>query len=104
MKFGQKIKACHGRGLVNWDTDLAASQTSLYSEWRGKYLDYDALKRVLKERTENGPWTDEDEQHFTDLLEGELEKIHAFQREKVFQSTPTQASMPVFDSLIVQGI
>ncbi|KAG6841434.1 hypothetical protein C0991_011104 [Blastosporella zonata] len=64
MKFGTKIK------------------TSLYNEWRPFYLDYTQLKRVLKDRTSGGGWTEKDEQHFKDMLEKELDKIHDFQKAK----------------------
>ncbi|KDQ14895.1 hypothetical protein BOTBODRAFT_32261 [Botryobasidium botryosum FD-172 SS1] len=65
MKFGRKIKS------------------SLYAEWRGNYLDYDALKKELKFRTEAGrSWREQDEQEFKDMLVAELEKIHAFQKTK----------------------
>ncbi|KAF8340303.1 SPX-domain-containing protein [Cantharellus anzutake] len=64
MKFGRKIKS------------------SAYAEWKVKYINYDALKQMLKEKTQSGPWTDGDEAEFTHALELELEKIHVFQREK----------------------
>ncbi|KAG6910837.1 hypothetical protein DXG01_007152 [Tephrocybe rancida] len=64
MKFGTKIK------------------TSLYNEWRPYYLDYTQLKRMLKDRTSDGLWTEKDEQQFKDLLEKELDKIHDFQKDK----------------------
>ncbi|EIN09987.1 SPX-domain-containing protein [Punctularia strigosozonata HHB-11173 SS5] len=64
MKFGRKIKA------------------DLYAEWRPFYLDYNLLKRELKDRTTEHGWTEDDEREFTAMLERELDKIHDFQKEK----------------------
>ncbi|PPQ68637.1 hypothetical protein CVT26_002921 [Gymnopilus dilepis] len=65
MKFGQKIS------------------TDLYREWQPFYIDYNALKRELKNRI-NSPtgWTEKDEQDFKDMLVKELDKIHDFQKTK----------------------
>jgi len=67
MKFGQKIS------------------TDLYNEWRPYYLNYNGLKRVLKERTTGRSWTDRDKHDFTILLERELDKIHDFQKSKTLE-------------------
>ncbi|KAJ7096530.1 VTC domain-containing protein [Mycena belliarum] len=64
MKFGRKIS------------------TDLYNEWRPFYLDYNLLKRELKDRTTGRGWNANDEQEFTVLLEKELDKIHDFQKAK----------------------
>ncbi|THH29918.1 hypothetical protein EUX98_g4267 [Antrodiella citrinella] len=64
MKFGQKITH------------------DLYNEWRPYYIDYNLLKRELKDRTTARGWSDKDEKQFTALLEKELDKIHDFQRAK----------------------
>ncbi|KAJ3876710.1 VTC domain-containing protein [Lentinula edodes] len=64
MKFGRKIS------------------TDLYNEWRPFYLDYNSLKRELKDRTTSHSWDDKDEREFTERLEAELDKIHNFQRAK----------------------
>ncbi|KAH9995669.1 SPX-domain-containing protein [Russula compacta] len=64
MKFGRKIS------------------NDLYSEWRPFYIDYNLLKRELKARTTSHNWNAADEQEFTNLLEGELDKIHDFQKAK----------------------
>ncbi|KAJ7455230.1 VTC domain-containing protein [Mycena galericulata] len=64
MKFGRKIS------------------TDLYNEWRPFYLDYNLLKRELKNRTTGRGWAATDEKDFTDLLERELDKIHDFQKAK----------------------
>ncbi|KAI0303588.1 SPX-domain-containing protein [Multifurca ochricompacta] len=64
MKFGRKIS------------------TDLYSEWRPFYIDYNLLKRELKARTTSHNWNAADEQEFTNMLEGELDKIHDFQKMK----------------------
>ncbi|KAK0556941.1 vacuolar transporter chaperone [Tilletia horrida] len=65
MKFGQTIKS------------------SLYSEWSEKYIRYSDLKKFIKGRTERGGWTDQDEDDFLQELSKELEKVYAFQKEKV---------------------
>ncbi|KAJ7126776.1 VTC domain-containing protein [Mycena epipterygia] len=64
MKFGRKIS------------------TDLYNEWRPFYLDYNLLKRELKNRTTERGWNATDEKEFTLLLEKELDKIHDFQKAK----------------------
>ncbi|KAF8271216.1 VTC domain-containing protein [Lactarius quietus] len=65
MKFGRKISH------------------DLYNEWRPFYIDYNLLKRELKARTtSNGGWDAADEREFTNMLEGELDKIHDFQKTK----------------------
>ncbi|CCA78073.1 probable VTC4-Vacuolar Transporter Chaperone [Serendipita indica DSM 11827] len=65
MKFGRKIK------------------TDVYNEWREHYIDYAKLKKYLKEGNSRGTWTQDREQGFIQLLEGELEKIQSFQASKV---------------------
>ncbi|KAJ7707439.1 VTC domain-containing protein [Mycena rosella] len=64
MKFGRKIS------------------TDLYNEWRPFYLEYNHLKRELKDRTTGREWNAKDEKEFTALLEKELDKIHDFQKAK----------------------
>ncbi|KAI0288826.1 SPX-domain-containing protein [Russula brevipes] len=64
MKFGRKIS------------------NDLYTEWRPFYIDYNLLKRELKARTTSHNWDATDEEEFTNLLEGELDKIHDFQKAK----------------------
>jgi len=54
---------------------------SLYTEWKFYYLDYDGLKRYLKEKTAMG-YTEDDEAFFVELLEKELEKVYAFKNIK----------------------
>ncbi|KAG8817136.1 vacuolar transporter chaperone [Serendipita sp. 399] len=65
MKFGRKIS------------------TSLYTEWKDHYLDYTRLKKYIKQGNRRGTWSQETEQGFVELLEGELEKIQSFQASKV---------------------
>ncbi|KAH9856656.1 SPX-domain-containing protein [Lenzites betulinus] len=67
MKFGRKIS------------------NDLYNEWRPFYIDYNLLKRELKARTTSRSWTDQDEREFTRMLEGELDKIHNFQKTKTYE-------------------
>ncbi|KAG8921063.1 vacuolar transporter chaperone [Tulasnella sp. 418] len=65
MKFGRTIK------------------NDLYAAWQAYYIDYSGLKKVLKAKTEAGPWTNKDEEEFKTLLERELDKIYEFQGAKV---------------------
>jgi len=58
-------------------------QTDIYSEWRDYYLNYNQLKKVLKEGTLYSNWNAQREKQFLDLLESELEKIQGFQQSKV---------------------
>ncbi|KAH7913594.1 VTC domain-containing protein [Hygrophoropsis aurantiaca] len=64
MKFGRKIT------------------TDLYNEWRPFYIDYNLLKRELKNRTTAHGWDDKDEREFTAMLKLELDKVHDFQKRK----------------------
>ncbi|EPQ54223.1 SPX-domain-containing protein [Gloeophyllum trabeum ATCC 11539] len=64
MKFGKKIN------------------NDLYGEWRPFYIDYNRLKRELKDRTTSKNWTEDDEREFKLMLEHELDKIHDFQKQK----------------------
>ncbi|KAI9439785.1 SPX-domain-containing protein [Lactarius indigo] len=64
MKFGRKIS------------------NDLYTEWRPFYIDYNLLKRELKARITSHGWNAADELEFTNMLEGELDKIHDFQKTK----------------------
>ncbi|KDN38393.1 SPX-domain-containing protein [Tilletiaria anomala UBC 951] len=71
MKFGRTIKS------------------SLYSEWSDKYLRYSDLKKFIKKRLEsnNGRWSDEDEDVFVAELSKELDKVYDFQKQKVAELT-----------------
>ncbi len=68
-------------------------QRSKYPPWADKYIDYDKLKRLLREGgsedgstdapDEEDEWTEEDEGAFVEeLVNVQLEKVHAFQSEK----------------------
>lgn len=59
------------------------AQTDIYTEWRDYYLDYNGLKKVLKEGTLYSTWNAQREKQFLELLESELEKIQGFQQSKV---------------------
>ncbi|KAI8054690.1 VTC domain-containing protein [Syncephalis plumigaleata] len=61
MKFGAQLKE------------------GLFPEWRFYYLDYDGLKRQLKERTKSNNYQETDEAYYVELLERELEKVYGFQ-------------------------
>lgn len=60
---------------------------TIYPPWREHYVDYDKLKKLLKESDdgssndgEDDTWTSEDESAFVDeLMNKQLEKVHKFQ-------------------------
>lgn len=62
---------------------------SIYPPWADKYIDYDKLKQLLRERdiensgdSEAQPWTDKDEEAFVhELINVQLDKVNAFQSE-----------------------
>ncbi|KAI8846999.1 VTC domain-containing protein [Chytridium lagenaria] len=54
----------------------------IHDEWRFYYLDYDGLKRLLKDRTAAGKFTEQDEATFVEQLERELEKVASFRQIK----------------------
>ncbi|KAK9680396.1 vacuolar transporter chaperone [Basidiobolus ranarum] len=57
-----------------------------YPEWRFYYLDYDGLKRMLKERISDS-FTEKDEAKFVEFVEKELEKVYTFQTVKLGEIT-----------------
>lgn len=55
----------------------------IYEPWKGYYLDYDYLKRLLKENVIlQNSWNDKDEQEFVSHLDKNLEKVYSFQADK----------------------
>lgn len=65
-------------------------KNSVYPPWRDKYLDYDKIKKLLKEGSsvagspveEDDEWTEEDEEAFVEeLINVQLDKVAAFQAE-----------------------
>jgi len=64
---------------------------AIYPPWKDKYIDYDKLKKLLKEggsaagspvEEEDEEWTDEDEEAFVEeLINVQLDKVAAFQAE-----------------------
>ncbi|KAF2746792.1 SPX-domain-containing protein [Sporormia fimetaria CBS 119925] len=60
---------------------------NIYPPWREHYVDYDKLKKLLKENdagssidSESDTWTPEDESAFVDeLMNTQLQKVHKFQ-------------------------
>lgn len=59
---------------------------SIYPPWRENYLDYNKLKKLLREEDSEADtqaeWTDEDESKFVDeLVNVQLEKVHAFHKD-----------------------
>lgn len=56
--------------------------TKLYQDWRFYYLDYDHLKRLLKEKTMDKEFNEYDEAAFVELLDNEIEKVVDFKELK----------------------
>jgi len=66
---------------------------AIYPPWKDKYIDYDKLKKLLKEGSsgagssveeDDEQWTDEDEEAFVEeLINVQLDKVAAFQAETV---------------------
>ena len=54
---------------------------SIYEPWKDKYVDYDKLKKLLRE-DDDKPWKDEEVTEFTsELANVELVKVHTFKQE-----------------------
>jgi SPX domain protein involved in polyphosphate accumulation len=52
---------------------------SVYAPWKDKYIDYDRLKKLLKDNEDDESWTADDESAFVDELANvQLEKVHNF--------------------------
>lgn len=52
---------------------------SIYSPWRDQYVDYDKLKKLLKDNEDDDSWTADDEEAFShELATVQLEKVHGF--------------------------
>ncbi|KAJ5792243.1 uncharacterized protein N7503_008221 [Penicillium pulvis] len=65
-------------------------KNTVYSPWKGKYIDYNKLKALLRENDVTGDasdsddslWTEQDEEAFVqELLNVQLDKVNAFQSE-----------------------
>jgi SPX domain protein involved in polyphosphate accumulation len=55
---------------------------SVYAPWKDKYIDYDKLKKLLKDNEDDDSWTADDESAFVDELANvQLEKVHNFIKE-----------------------
>lgn len=74
---------------------------SVYGPWKDKYIDYDKLKTLLRERTdddEDVEWTENDEKRFCDeMFNVQLEKVTRFQ-ETTFTSIRDRVNA-AFDKL-----
>jgi SPX domain protein involved in polyphosphate accumulation len=62
-------------------------QNEIYSPWKQHYIDYENLKRLLKENVVNqidsdAAWSEKDEALFAETLDKELEKVYTFQVSK----------------------
>lgn len=52
---------------------------SVYAPWKDKYIDYDKLKKLLKDNEDDDNWSTDDESAFVDELANvQLEKVHNF--------------------------
>lgn len=65
-------------------------QNEIYTPWAKHYIDYDQLKRLLKENVVNqldpsSGWSEKDEALFAATLDNELEKVYSFQVSKYKQ-------------------
>lgn len=55
---------------------------SVYPPWKDKYIDYDRLKKLLREHDDDKPWTSDDVTRFTEELANvQLEKVYNFRKE-----------------------
>lgn len=55
---------------------------SVYAPWKEQYIDYDKLKKLLKDNEDDDSWTADDESAFVDELANvQLEKVHNFIRD-----------------------
>jgi SPX domain protein involved in polyphosphate accumulation len=68
-------------------------RSSIYPEWKDKYIDYAKLKSLLREDAEERvKWTEDDENKFCDeIFNVQLEKVAAFQ-ESTFKSLEQRAT------------
>lgn len=63
-------------------------QNEIYAPWAEYYVDYDGLKRLLKENVLNeldpsqSAWSEKDESNFAQMLDSQLEKVYSFQVSK----------------------
>lgn len=55
----------------------------IHEPWKEYYIDYNQLKRLLKENVIlQGSWNEKDEQSFVSYLDDNLEKVYSFQHQK----------------------
>jgi SPX domain protein involved in polyphosphate accumulation len=55
---------------------------SVYPPWKDKYVDYDKLKKLLKDNQDDDSWTNDDEEAFSnELATVQLEKVYGFVQE-----------------------
>ncbi|KAH3681704.1 hypothetical protein WICPIJ_007306 [Wickerhamomyces pijperi] len=58
----------------------------MYPAWKSHYMDYEKLKKLLKESTVGGePYNDYDENQFVTKLDEELKKVYSFQSQEYEQ-------------------
>ncbi|KAL7663208.1 SPX domain-containing protein [[Candida] zeylanoides] len=57
--------------------------SEVYEPWKEHYMNYNALKKLLKEGVIlKNNWTEKDEQNFVSALDSDLEKVYTFQATK----------------------
>jgi SPX domain protein involved in polyphosphate accumulation len=60
----------------------ATLRKSIYPPWEDQYVDYDKLKRLLRE-DDDKPWTSDDDTKFTEELANvQLDKVYNFKQDK----------------------
>jgi SPX domain protein involved in polyphosphate accumulation len=65
---------------------------SIYAPWKDQYVDYDKLKKLLKDNEDDDSWTADDEEAFShELATVQLEKVHGF-TQKVSQKLRDRTS------------
>ncbi|ODV58687.1 SPX-domain-containing protein [Ascoidea rubescens DSM 1968] len=60
-------------------------QNELYPPWKDQYMNYEKLKKLLKETSIEQDWSDADEASFVEFLDSELEKVYTFQTKQYHQ-------------------
>ncbi|AOW02632.1 uncharacterized protein YALI1_C14498g [Yarrowia lipolytica] len=57
-------------------------QNEIYEPWKDHYINYDSLKRLLRENVvpnDKEEWSESDETRFVQALDSDLEKVYSFQ-------------------------
>lgn len=93
----------------------------VYPPWKGSYINYEGLKKFLKEDSvkdgsndKKARWDDSDESKFVEELDKELEKVYGFQLKKynnlmerlshLEKQTDTEAAIKALDADAFQRV